>query len=115
MIVLHRFTGYRVLTSWGHTERGALRLTRRDDGRWHDGGHDVVFQESDELPAEGWTCPPASIWDRGLKHSVRAVAAVYEDEGAFVIDSAGVEWLLQHDPAAIDWLADYAEWRTGQC
>jgi hypothetical protein len=106
MSALHRFDGYRVLDSWGRIERGALTLVRRDDGRWHDRGQDVVFQECDGLPAEGWISLPASVWDRGVKHSIRAVAAVYEDDSAFVIDSAGVEWLQRHDPAAIDWMSN---------
>jgi hypothetical protein len=75
----------------------------------------VVFQECDELPAEGWIYPPVNTWGRGLKHSVRAVAVVYEDDSAFVIDSAGVEWLQQHDPAAIDWMADHSDRRAGWC
>jgi hypothetical protein len=103
----HSFTGYAVVSTWGHTERGTLTLTRHNDGRWSDGGNDVPFQESDELPAEDWVRPPASVYDRGIKRDIRGVAALREDGvlGAFVLDPASVEWLRRHDPDAIDWLS----------
>jgi hypothetical protein len=92
-------------------------LVRRGGGRWYDGANDVPFQESDELPAEEWVRPPSSAYDPGIKRDIRGVAALREDGvlGAFVLDPASVEWLQQHDPDAIDWLADDPEWRGGQC
>jgi hypothetical protein len=105
--------GYYVLDVWGNIKHGRLFVHRSSAGEWLDSrrGMEVSFQEADDLPGEedhGGRTFSISDGSRSLyrpsRDSVRGVTAVYENEGAFVLDAASVERLKAVDRDCIDWL-----------
>jgi hypothetical protein len=103
-MMMHEFTGYFVVDSHGHTRRATVTYSRDDQGQWFDlDGVDpqtgksepahVVFQQGDV----------AAEYGKGIDDGV-AIAAIYDNDQPFVLDTEGVEWLKKNDPHAITWL-----------
>ena len=97
--------GYWVCDHCRQVERDVIELRRSRAGRWSDPNHtQVVFHESEDLPAEDWLVAPTSRFDKGRKLEIRGVAVVWNDDKAFVLDPASADELQQLDPDAIEWL-----------